>query len=195
MDTKKYIIMYYDYLFTIEELKKLNDENIREYLKVIWDDTLNGNEYKVISWFKKDTIGDMPIVVSASLTDMNNIKTFCNSLYGIEYIFPYSAILGGTNGDAATLIEPIERTNEFTIGTIKGKAINSYNRATPIITPIQLLENNDSYNEIVLDSSKLIPKSVVYLDDIVLEEVDHLSAYLNVRINKIRNKVLTKRQD
>lgn len=134
----------------------------------------NGHQY--ISWFKKDKLGNMPQVVSSTFGINNNV---CNSRYGINYKVPINAFLGACNKDAATIITNAENSL-YTIGkTSDGKTINSYNLATPIITPIQTFDKKNNqykfkYNEVILDSRYIEPVSIIYTNNNDLEMVNKI---------------------
>lgn len=143
------------------EIIKNNQGKENELIKIakkIWDYELSTNEYLVISWnkyaFEKEKNG----IVFATFSKKEQVNTFCNLNEGTIYEITYEAIIGGLNKDGATLIE--EHENEYTIGKINNKYINSYNGATKIITPQQLLDTTSSpylskHNELILDASKI----------------------------------------
>lgn len=164
-----------------------------DYLKPLvfrcWNFEKNNN-YRFISWFKNDFIGEMPSVISATFS-CNNDDTFCNSRYGISYEVFINGFLGACNKDAATLIEDKSKRSIYTIGeTGDDRVINSYNLATPIITPLQTFDKSancykSKHNEIILDSRFIKPTSVVYFDDNDLEIVNFISEKYNLPIRFI----------
>lgn len=162
-----------------------------DYLKPLvfkcWNfENKNGCQY--ISWFKNDFLGDIPPVISATFSSSNE-DSFCNSRYGINYEVFIDGFLGACNKDAATLIEDSSRNSIYTIGkTADGKVINSYNLATPIITPHQVFDKSSNdykskHNEIVLDSRFIKPVSVIYTNDDDLEMVYLISSKYKIPID------------
>ena len=143
----------------------------------------SGNKY--ISWFKYDKLGDMPKVLSVTFGDG---ESFCGSRYGISYEVSLDGFLGACEKDAASLIEDEGKQSIYTIGFDKdNKVINSYNLATPIITPKQVFDKSKNtymshHNEILLDSRYIRPVSVVYMDDNDLEMVNLISEKYNIPI-------------
>lgn len=162
-----------------------------DYLKPLifkcWDfENKNGCQY--ISWFKNDFLRDMPPVVSATFSSGNE-DSFCNSRYGINYEVFIDGFLGACNKDAATLIEDSSRNSIYTIGKIADdKVINSYNLATPIITPHQVFDKSSNdykskHNEIILDSRFIKPVSVTYTNDDDLEMVYLISSKYKIPVD------------
>ena len=86
------------------------------------------------------------------------------------------------------MIETADKQSIYTIGkTAEGKVINSYNFATPIITPKQVFDKSDNtymskHNEIILDSRYIKPKSVIYTDENDIEIVKQISQRFNIPI-------------
>ncbi len=135
-----------------------NEDNLLKIAKKIWDYELNTNEYLVISWNKYTFDKKKRGIVFATISKKDEINAFCNLDSGTIYEITYDAIIGALNKDAATIFE--DKENEFTIGKINDKYINSYNGATKLITPKQLInqsENNyhSKYNELILDATKI----------------------------------------
>ncbi len=174
----KYLRNEYDYILTnseLEEIIKIYDNlekiDIIDFnlinmsttfllpiVQRVWEEELNSNEYIVISWNKHANKIQQSPVTFATLSRKNNIISFCGLTEGTEYEINFSSLIGCLNKDGATLIEDESKRNEFTIASIGNKVINSYNGATKLITPKQLLEqtNNDyhtNYNELILDSA------------------------------------------
>lgn len=160
---------YVKYL-TPDEINLINDiisnnvfsKDIQEKLLIIaekiWNNELLSGKYKVISWSKFATQKRKNFITFATLSKIDEIDTFCGSDFGIEYSITYKSIIGALNKDGATLIEDINKQNDFTLAIINDKAINSYNGATKFITPIQLLDKSDNtyrskHNELILDST------------------------------------------
>ena len=135
-------------------------EALLPIVRKVWDKELESGEYVLVSWNKNTTPPDRSMITFATLSKRDNVVSFCESNDGIEYNITFDSIIGALEKDAATLIEDEEKKNDFTIGIIGGKAINSYNGATKLITPKQLLDSSQNdykskHNEIILDS-KLI---------------------------------------
>ncbi len=135
-----------------------NEDNLLKIAKKIWDYELNTNEYLVISWNKYSFEKNKRGIVFATISKKDKINAFCNLDNGTIYEITYEAIIGALNKDGATIFE--DKKNEYTIGKINDKYINSYNGATKLITPKQLIdqrENNyhSKYNELILDATKI----------------------------------------
>ena len=147
----------------------------------------NGNKY--ISWFKYDKLRNIDKVLSATF---GSNESFCESRYGISFEVNIDGFLGACNKDAATLIEKNNKQSVYTIGIDKNNnVINSYNLATPLITPKQVFnqDNNDYmsiHNEIILDSRYIKPVSVVYTDNNDIEMVKLISQTYNIPIELIK---------
>ncbi|MEG2621168.1 MAG: hypothetical protein RSA10_03700, partial [Bacilli bacterium] len=150
----------------------------------------NTNGFDYISWFKTDKLGNTPPIISVTFLNDLNLR-FCNSRYGIKYDITIDSFLGACEKDAATVIEDSSKTSLYTIGkTINDKLVNSYNLATPLITPIQVFDNSNNHylskhNEIILDSRYIVPKSVVYFDESDLDMVTLISKTYSIQIEKI----------
>lgn len=144
------------------------------------------NGYRYVSWFKSDKLEEMPPVVSATFSCEVG-DTFCDARYGINYSVKNEGFLGACNKDAATIIEERSKKSIYTIGEINDKIVNSYNLATPIITPLQVLNKSLNsyklkYNEVILDSRYIKPISVIYLNDNDLDMVNEISLKYNIPI-------------
>lgn len=147
-----------DQIFDKSQIDKLL--NIAEK---IWNNELATDKYVVISWSKYAEQKEKSFITFATLSRKDDIISFCNSNLGIEYSITFKALIGALNKDGATLIEDISKKNEYTLAIIDNKVINSYNGATRLITPIQLLDqtNNDypsKHNELILDSRYITEK-------------------------------------
>ncbi len=99
-------------------------------------------------------------MIFATLSTSSNIIPFCDALDGIEYEISYDAILGACPKDDATI--PVSKVDEYTIAVINNQAYSSYNEATRLITPKQLIRLSDNnyytcYNELILDATKVKP--------------------------------------
>jgi len=123
----------------------------------VWEEELKNNTYIVVSWNKYST--DLPYtpITFATLSKKDKVVSFCELKEGTEYEIQYSSIIGCLNKDGATLIEDKTKENEYTIAKINDKVINSYNGATKLITPKQLVSTignkyKTNYNELILYS-------------------------------------------
>ncbi len=166
----KTCLNYYSMYLTSDEITFINkiinedlySKEIEDKLLIIaekiWNQELSTGKYKVISWSKFSAQKRKKFITFATLSRVDDINTFCNSTLGIEYEITYKAIIGALNKDGATIIEDKNKVNDFTLAIINDKAINSYNGATRLITPIQLLDKScntykSKHNELILDSS------------------------------------------
>lgn len=131
------------------------EKSLLQIIKKIWNIELNSEKYIIISWNKYTDKKKNNLVTFATLSKKDNVIPFCNLKSGIEYKITYNSIIGALNRDGATLIENIKNKNEYTIGIIENKVINSYNGATKLITPNQLV-NASNYNELILDTKKIV---------------------------------------
>lgn len=185
----------------INKIEK-NNYNIKEIIEILqyekklkpyafrtWNyEYQNGKEY--ISWFKYDKLVDTPPIVSSTFGFGDS---FCESRYGISYQVNIDGFLGACNKDAATLIEKADRRSIYTIGkTSDARVVNSYNLATPIITPIQIFDKTDNsykskHNEVILDSRYIIPIKVVYTNSNDLKMVNAISLKYNIPIELKKN--------
>lgn len=174
--------------YTNEEIYEIlkYEDYLKPYIFRCWNYEYK-NGYMYISWFKEDKLNDPPQVVSSTFSyDIND--TFCESRYGINYEVYIDGFLGACSKDAATLIESPFKTSIYTIGkTLDGNIINSYNLATTIITPIQVLDKNlntykSKHNEIILDSKYIKPISIIYTNNNDLDMVNLISSKYNIPI-------------
>ena len=169
------------------------DDLLKPYIFRCWDYEVN-NGFKFVSWFKNDKLGNVPPIVSTTFSN-NFEETFCEARYGISYEVTLKGFLGACNKDAATLVEDISRLSFYTIGRTKDdKVVNSYNLATPIITPIQVFDKSDNnykskHNEIILDSRYIIPKSVICVDENDMDMVNLISSKYNIPIDNCYRKL------
>lgn len=160
------------------------EEYLKPYIFRCWDYHIS-NGYQYVSWFKNDNFGDMPQIISATFS-LNGTESFCDSTYGINYKVFIDGFLGALNRDAATLIEDKSKQSIYTIAFLDNDIIvNSYNLATPIITPKQVLDKRSNtykskHNEIILDSRYVQPKSVIYYDNSNLDIVDLISSKYSI---------------
>ena len=138
---------------SLEELNVL----LLPIIEKIWKKELSMDTYLVISWNKYRESKLKKMITFATLCEKNNIISFCDSTNGILYKITFQALLGAHWKDGATIIEDKSRICHYTIGSIGDKVINSYNGATKIITPKQLvksrkIEYKSKHNELILDS-------------------------------------------
>ena len=147
------------------------DYRLEVIAQMIWEKELLSGEYAVISWNKSLTLPNRDKITYATLSRRDNLIRFCGSDNGIELNITFESIIGAINKDGATLLE--NKYNEYTVGKIDGKFVNSYNGATKLITPFQLVNLDQSYlyNELILDSSKIEIKGPITL---IQEEDDIL---------------------
>ncbi len=150
------------------------DEELEKITKKIWEQELLSGNYTVISWNKSNRLPDRKSITYATISKSDDIVRFCKSDNGIELDITFESLIGAINKDGATLLE--EKENDYTIGKIDGKYINSYNGATKLITPYQLVNLDQSgyyylYNELILDSKKVSVKGPITL---IEEEDDFL---------------------
>ncbi len=162
----------------IEEIKKIIKQPpsflassliLEPILQKIWDKELITGNYKVIAWTKsgKKEHSKERIVIFATISEKDNIVSFCDLTIGEEYAITYDSILGAYLKDGATLLE--DKKNEYTIGQIKDKYINSYNGASKLFTPKQLVAPRQTnypsnHNELILN-----PQKIKYIKQIEIE--------------------------
>lgn len=161
--------IYIDYL-NVDEINNVNFicDNInfvtlsllKEFfypiLDRIWTNELDSGRYKVISWNKYAGEKRKGDITFATLSCDDNIISFCNMVDGIEYKITFDSLFGAINRDGATVFNSKDDINEYTVAVIGNNAVNSYNYATKFITPYQLVNSYDKYNELILDSSKIV---------------------------------------
>ena len=134
--------------------------DLERIVEKVWEDELASGQYKIISWNKNVDAPNRDKITFATLSYQEDLIPFCNAVDGVEYKISYDSLLGACPKDAATL--PASKLDDYTIAIIDGEAYSSYNGATRLITPKQLirLEQTDyhtHYNELILDSKKIIP--------------------------------------
>ena len=137
----------------------------------VWKEELKSGDFVIVSWNKYANKSTKDAITFATLSKRNEIISFCNLTEGIEYEIDYSSIIGCLDKDGATLIEDKTKNGEYTIGTINDKVINSYNGATKLITPKQLVAktNNEyytNYNELILYSALIKEIGPYKIDDL-----------------------------
>lgn len=163
-DELKEVNKIYQWLLNFE-LDKMPHESLCNTLipiiRKIWEFELSSGEYVVVSWNKYAGEQKKKSITFATLSKRDDIVSFCDLKEGMEYVIKYDSIIGALYKDAATLIEDESKENDYTIAMVDGKVINSYNGATKLITPKQLVAKRENeyytnYNELILDSSKII---------------------------------------
>ena len=190
----------YSFLYNEKELKEIlncreklqNDSSIEnvsmieEKLKPLifrtWKyEAENGNNF--IRWLKDGKYKKSMNIISCTFGDN---YTFCDSSIGIKYDVTSDGFIAACEKDAATIKEDESKASIYTLTKLKdGRVVNSYNFATPIITPKQIFSYKDNeylskHNEIILDSQYIIPIEVICLDDIYKEEAKKLSEELGI---------------
>ena len=147
--------------YVIDNFMNLSLEEFHNLLlpiiEKVWNRELSMDKYLIISWDKYKEPKRKKIITFATLCEKNNIISFCDSTNGILYEMNFKALLGAHWKDGATIIEDKSKVGQYTIGSIEDKVINSYNGATKLITPKQLVRKrkNDyrsKHNELILDS-------------------------------------------
>lgn len=169
-DLLRSLVNDYDYLLSNDDLKLVSDisingigdhlEELEDLVSKVWKSELESNQYKVISWNKTAAGPVRDKLIFATLSTVDEIIPFCDASDGIEYEISYDAIYGACPRDGATI--PVSKTDDYTIAVIDGQAYSSYNAATRLITPKQLVKLDESgyhtcYNELMLDASKVKP--------------------------------------
>lgn len=175
-----------------EKLEKIDDismiSNIEDTLKPLifrtWMfENENGSNY--IHWIKDENFNRTSEVISTTFGDTDS---FCDSKLGIQYKVNLDAFVAACEKDAATIMEDSDKMSGYTIKELpNNKIINSYNLATPIITPKQVFEfeNNEyksKHNEIILDTKYAIPIGIVCLNDIYLDVANTISDEYDIPI-------------
>ena len=204
------ILENYSFLFSDEELKKLIDSNntltniqnesLERQITIVSliEEELKEYAYRCfsyekdssfISWLKDDNLKDDLTVISSTFSNTTD-TTFCDSKVGIKYDVPIEGFIAACEKDAATLVETSDRRSIYTVGEIGNKVINSYNFATPIITPKQVFDssNNDymsKHNEIILDAKSIRPISIVCLDNSCIDIAKSISERYNIPIENL----------
>lgn len=153
-----------DELKLIDEiLKSINDKDLKfleerlmPIVSKIWEIELDSDKYIIISWNKFAKEKNKHDITFATISRKDEINSFCDLKEGTEYKISFASLIGALNKDGATLIEDLNHKNEYTIATVGDKVINSYNGATRLITPYQLVsldlksDYKSNYNELIL---------------------------------------------
>jgi len=139
-------------------------------IEKIWNIKLNSGEYIIISWYKHTDKIPQNLVTYATISKRDDIIQFCDLRYGMEYKICFKSILGALNVDGGTVVEKTDKDNDYTVGRIDGFAINSYNGATKLITPKQLLKRTHNtyqskHNELILDNRYISAVGPYTLED------------------------------
>ena len=158
------------------------EELLKPYCFRAWmNEHNNGAQY--VSWFKYYSLGNMPKVLSSTFGDTDS---FCFSRCGISYDVDIEGFLGACSKDAATVVEKKSKQSIYTIGfDEEDNAINSYNLATPLMTPKLVYDSSDNdymskHNEIILDSRYIKPVSVIYTNKNDIDFVSMVSKELAI---------------
>lgn len=152
--TKEDIAIIYDVINNLKDNYTDLENKLKPIVQKIWDIELASGNYVIVSWQKYANKKENQPITFATISKKEQIVSFCNLTEGTMYEISYDALIGALPKDAATLIE--DKENDYTIGKIGSKAINSYNGATKLITPYQLVQldaNNDyksKHNELIL---------------------------------------------
>lgn len=168
----------------------LLETELKELIFRTWqEESRNGFNY--ISWLKEDRFNHKKEYISATFSN-DNLHTFCDSRVGIKYDVPIDGFLAACEKDAGSVLEYPHRKSIYTVGLFNNKIINSYNLATPIITPIQVFDKSNNkyeskHNEIILDSRYVFPLCVIYFNDDDLNFVNLVSSTYNIPIEKIED--------
>lgn len=208
LDGIESILFDYHFLFNEDELKVIIDtkkeliyeddieriSNIESKLKTFafrtWQyEVEQGNSF--IAWLKDGNIKSNKEIISTTFGTTE--FPFCDSQLGIKYSVDMNAFIAACPKDAATVIEPSDKKSAFTIDELpNNKVVNSYNFATPIITPKQVLDqsNNDyktKYNEIILDGRYAKPIGIVCLNDVYSDIANLISSEYGIPVETTIN--------
>ena len=168
-----------------ENITKIENE-LKKYAFRTWKyEFENGNKY--ISWLK-DNIYNLknPVIFST----FGDVESFCKSVIGIEYDVNFDAFIGACEKDAATMVEGSDRKSIYTIMELdNNRVVNSYNLATPIITPKQATSFTDNtyqskHNEILLDARYAVPIRIICIDDRFIDIAKNISEEYNIPFDK-----------
>ena len=174
-DIKKVFTIIKDGNISLEELQKVfgYEEILKPLIFKSWEfESSRGAEF--IYWFKTDNYKSFENAISTTFSN-DFTDSFCGANYGIAFDITIDGFLGACNEDAATMMQDEKFLSIYTIGkTNDHQVINSYNLATPIITPKQVFDKKDNtyhskHNEIILDARFIKPKYVVFLGDDISE--------------------------
>ena len=185
VDTRKEL----EYEDDIERISNIENK-LKEYAFRTWQyEVEQGNSF--IAWLKDGNIRANKEVVSATFGTTE--YPFCGSELGIKYKVDMNAFIAACPKDAATVIESSDKKSAFTIEELPNdRVINSYNFATPIMTPKQVLDqsNNDyktKYNEIILDGRYAKPIGIVCLNDVYSDIANLISSEYGIPVDTIKN--------
>lgn len=132
-----------------------------QILEKVWTIELESGEYFIISWNKYFNPKENGPITFATLNTKEFLSSFCNMQEGILYKITWDSIIAACPKDGATLIEEEDKESEYTIGKIGDKVINSYNKATRLVTPRQLIDSEHNnypskHNELILNTKHII---------------------------------------
>lgn len=193
-DIKKVFTIIKDGNISLEELQKVfgYEEILKPLIFKSWEfESSRGAEF--IYWFKTDNYKSFENAISTTFSN-DFTDSFCGANYGIAFDITIDGFLGACNEDAATMMQDEKFLSIYTIGkTNDHQVINSYNLATPIITPKQVFDKKDNtyhskHNEIILDARFIKPKYVVFLGDDISEFGQSLAEIYHIPVkNKKEN--------
>lgn len=150
------------------------------------------NGYYIVSWLKDDSYSPKPFICSTLNSD-DNINNFCESGIGIQYEINEKSYIGASIHDGGTYQSTKLKNSIYTIGDNGTTLIDSYNLATPIITPKQLLtRNKNEHSEIILDRRFVKEKNIIYLYDVYKNDAIKLANMLNLNNSNIFKKEICK---
>ena len=198
----------YSFLYTEDELKKLIlfrtdleknnnleslsdiEDTIKPLIFRTWDyENKKGNNF--IHWLKNNKFNKDKKIISSTFGETDS---FCDSVIGIKYEVNLNAFIGACEKDAATLVETIDKKSVYTVEELPNDLIvNSYNLATPIITPKQIFDYNQNdyisrHNEIILDGRYAIPTEVVCLNSNYDSLAKEISEECDIPFNNVKLK-------
>ena len=194
LDGIRSLVVDYGFLFTSEELAMLKDyevlsdniskaeEELKPYVFRSWEYEKNNGNY-FISWLKDDNVSLNKTVISSTF---GNVDSFCESVVGVAYDVNYEAFIGACEKDAATVVEDASKKSIYTIKELdNNRIVNSYNLATPIITPKQATSCSDNtylskHNEIILDGRYAIPVKVICTDERYNDVAERVASIYNI---------------
>ncbi len=175
---------------SLEELQKAfgYEEILKPLIFKTWEfESSRGAEF--IYWFKTDNYKSFENAISTTFSN-DSTDSFCGANYGIAFDITIDGFLGACNKDAATMMQDEQFLSIYTIGkTNDHQVINSYNLATPIITPKQVFDKKDNtyhskHNEIILDARFIKPKYVIFLGDDISEFGQSLTEIYHIPVKK-----------